>query len=48
MELEQARKEEGYIQNIKGFYKLLSIGVLSLLVPLVLAINEANFWYVFL
>ena len=32
-ELEQIRKEEEYVQNVKGFYKLLTIAMLSLIVP---------------
>ena len=50
-ELEQIRKEEAYIQNLKGFYKLLAIAALSLLVPVFLAINDSNwnlfFWILF-
>lgn len=47
-ELEQIRKEEEYIQKVKGFYKLLIIAVLSLAVPLILAINDQTLWNVFL
>ncbi|HCY97270.1 helix-turn-helix domain-containing protein [uncultured Polaribacter sp.] len=43
----QIREEETYIQNIKGFYKLLAIAILSLIAPVILAINDASNWGVF-
>lgn len=48
VELEQVRKEEAYVQNVKGFYKLFVIGLLSLLVPFILVINDSSLWSVFL
>lgn len=47
-EIEQIRKEEEYVQNLKGFYKLLAIALLSLLVPFILAVNDSSLWSVFL
>jgi transcriptional regulator with XRE-family HTH domain len=47
-EITQIRKEEAYIQNIKGFYKLLAIAILSLIAPVILAINDPANWNVFL
>jgi len=47
-EIEQIRKEEEYVQNLKGFYKLLAIGILSLLVPFILAVGDSSLWSVFL
>ena len=47
-EMEQLRKEEEYVQNLKGFYKLLAIALLSLLVPFILAVNDSSLWSVFL
>ena len=47
-EMEQIRKEEEYVQNLKGFYKLLAIALLSLLVPFILAVNDSSLWSVFL
>jgi transcriptional regulator with XRE-family HTH domain len=47
-ELEQIRKEEEYVQNVKGFYKLLTIAMLSLIVPLILAISDSSNWNIFL
>jgi len=47
-EMEQIRKEEEYVQNLKGFYKLLAIAIFSLIVPFILAVNDASFWSVFL
>ena len=47
-ELEQIRKEEEYVQEVKGFYKLLALAGLSLLVPFVLALNDSSNWSLFL
>lgn len=47
-EMDQIRKEEAYVQNVKGLYKLLAIAILSLIVPLVLAFNDPSNWTVFL
>jgi len=47
-EMEQIRIEEEYIQNIKGFYKLLAIGILSMVVPFILAVSDSSNWNVFL
>jgi transcriptional regulator with XRE-family HTH domain len=47
-EIEQIRKEEEYVQNVKGFYKLLAIAMLSLVVPLILAISDSSNWNIFL
>lgn len=48
VEMEQIRKEEAYVQDVKGFYKLLAVGILSLVVPFILAINDSSHWNVFL
>ena len=48
VEMEQIRKEEAYVQNVKGFYKLLAIAILSLVVPFILAISDSSNWNVFL
>ncbi|MFT5893047.1 MAG: transcriptional regulator with XRE-family HTH domain [Dokdonia sp.] len=47
-ELEQIRKEEAYVQNVKGLYKLSAVAILSLVVPFITAINDATYWSVFL
>ena len=47
-EMEAIRKEEEYVQNVKGFYKLFAIAVLSLAVPFIIAINDSSNWNVFL
>jgi transcriptional regulator with XRE-family HTH domain len=47
VEIEQIRKEEEYIQNIKGFYKLLAIAILSLVTPFILAVGDSSLWNVF-
>jgi len=48
VELEQIRKEEEYVQNMKGFYKLFAIALLSLVVPFIIAVNDSSNWSVFL
>ncbi len=47
-EMEQFKKEEEYVQNMKGFYKLLAIAVLSLVVPFIIAVNDSSNWSIFL
>ncbi|MDB9961158.1 helix-turn-helix domain-containing protein [Oceanihabitans sp.] len=47
-EMEQIRKEEEYVQNVKGFYKLLAIAILSLVAPFIIAVNDSSNWIVFL
>lgn len=47
-EIEQIRKEEEYVQNVKGLYKLSAIAVLSLVVPFIIAVNDSAHWVVFL
>lgn len=46
-ETEQIRKEEKYVQSVKGFYKLLAIAIFSLLLPFILAVNESSNWIIF-
>ena len=48
VEMEQIRKEEEYVQNVKGFYKLLAVAILSLVVPFILAVSDSSNWNVFL
>ena len=47
-EMEQIRKDEEYFQNVKGFYKLLAIAILSLVAPFIIAVNDSSNWIVFL
>lgn len=47
-ELEQVRKEEAYIEKLKGFYKLSAIAILSMIAPIVIAFNDSSFWTVVL
>ena len=47
-ELEQARKEEAYIQKLKGFYRLIVIALLSMIAPIVIAFNDTSFWTIVL
>ena len=41
-EIEQVRKEEAYVQNLKGFYKMLALAICSLVVFLIIAIVESD------
>ncbi len=47
-EMEQIRKEEEYIQNVKGFYKLFAVAILSLIAPFIIAVNDSSNWNIFL
>ena len=47
-DMEQFKKEEEYFQNMKGFYKLLAIAILSLVVPFIIAVNDSSHWNIFL
>ena len=47
-EMDQMRREEEYVQNLTGFYKLLAIAILSLIVPFVFAVTDSSLWDVFL
>lgn len=49
-EINQTRKEEEYIQKLKGFYKLLGFSVLNLIVFLFIAIIDSSSegWWLFL
>ncbi|MCX2745337.1 helix-turn-helix domain-containing protein [Mangrovivirga sp. M17] len=49
VELEKIRKEEAYIQKLKGFYGLLGLAVVNLILFLVIAINDSDSeaWWVF-
>lgn len=47
-EMEQVRIEEEYVQKIKGFYNLLAVAAISLLVPLILVITDTSNWQVLL
>ncbi len=49
-EVEQIRKEEEYVQNVKGFYKIFALAIFNLLVFFVIAIFESDSegWYLFL
>jgi transcriptional regulator with XRE-family HTH domain len=49
-EVEQIRKEEEYVQNVKGFYKLLIFAIVNLIIFLWIAINDSDSegWFLFL
>ena len=46
-EIEQIRKEEEYVQNVKGFYKILVMAILNLIVFLIIAIFNSEGWFLF-
>ncbi|MDC3388305.1 helix-turn-helix domain-containing protein [Flavobacteriaceae bacterium] len=41
-EAEQIRKEEAYVQNLKGFYKLLIFALINLVIFLWISINDSD------
>lgn len=51
-EEEQIRKEEEYVQNVKGFYKILGVAIFSILMFLMIAIldsdDDSEAWYLLL
>lgn len=48
-EIEQIRKEEEYVQNVKGFYKILALAIFSLFTFFIIAIFESDSegWFLF-
>jgi len=48
VEMEQIRREEEYVQKIMGLYKLLALALISLAVPIILAIGDSSYWRVLL
>tara|TARA_R110000737_G_scaffold297024_1_gene303657 strand:+ start:86 stop:550 length:465 start_codon:yes stop_codon:yes gene_type:complete len=48
-EAEQIRKEEEYVQNVKGFYKILVLAIFSLVTFFIIAIFESDSegWFLF-
>ena len=41
-EAEQIRKEEEYVQNLKGFYKLLFFAIINLIIFLWIAVSDSD------
>ncbi|MCE7995605.1 MAG: helix-turn-helix domain-containing protein [Roseivirga sp.] len=41
-EVEQARKEEAYVQSLKGLYKLMAVAVFSLLFPFITGLQNSD------
>ena len=49
-EVEQIRKEETYIQKLKGFYKLLGLALINLILFFFIAVNDSDSegWWLFI
>ena len=47
MEMEQTRKEEAYIQNVKRFFGLVVAVVMLLLVPFIYVVQDSSNWGIF-
>jgi transcriptional regulator with XRE-family HTH domain len=49
-EVDQIRKEETYIQNLKGFYKLLGLALINLILFFFIAVNDSDSegWWLFI
>ena len=41
-EQEQIKKEEAYVQKVKGFYKLLALAIVNLIIFFLIAINDSD------
>jgi len=48
-EIEQIRKEEGYVQNVKWFYGFLALAILNLVIFFIIALfdSDSEGWYLF-
>ncbi|MDY8137503.1 helix-turn-helix domain-containing protein [Aquimarina sp. 2201CG5-10] len=46
-EIEQIRKEEEYVEKVKGFYKLLGLAIFSLIIFFILAVFNSEAWFLF-
>ena len=48
-EVDQIRKEETYIQKLKGFYKLLGLALINLILFFFIAVNDSDSegWWLF-
>ena len=48
-EIEQFRKEEEHVQNVKGFYGFLALAIFSLVVFFIIALfdSDSEGWYLF-
>ncbi len=44
MEMEQIKKEEEYVQNLKELYKYIGVAIFSLVFPFISAINDPSNW----
>jgi transcriptional regulator with XRE-family HTH domain len=49
-EVDQIRKEETYIQKLKGFYKLLGLALINLILFFFIAVNDSDSegWWLFI
>ncbi|AUC80728.1 helix-turn-helix domain-containing protein [Lacinutrix sp. Bg11-31] len=49
-EVDQIRKEETYIQKLKGFYKLLGLSLINLILFFFIAVNDSDSegWWLFI
>lgn len=45
-DMTQSDREEKYVEDVKGIYKIIGLALLTLSVPVILAFNNSSFWIV--
>jgi len=45
-DMTQSDREEKYVDDVKGIYKIIGLALLTLSVPVILAFNDSSFWIV--
>ena len=45
-DMTQFDKEEKYVEDVKGIYKIIGLALLTLSVPVILAFNDSSLWSV--
>ena len=45
-DMTQSDREEKYVEDVKGIYKIIGLALLTLSVPVILAFNDSSLWSV--
>ena len=45
-DMTQSSREEKYVEDVKGIYKIIGLALLTLSVPVILAFNNSSLWIV--
>ena len=43
-DMTQSDREEKYVEDVKGIYKIIGLALLTLSFPVILALNVSSFW----